>query len=232
MFRSVGFLFGLLLVLALPAWSDSLAQKGLSPSAQKITQLLAAGVDESVVLTYIRTWSEPPVTADDLVMLKAAGVSGTLLQAASSSGARSRYTTGAPVSEAQLYRLFLGTVYHEGGAYEASNGLPNSMKLELESDSQVLPYIRGFSSQNDTARLYNWSGLGLVVGGLLYSGISYSVSPENATLNNTIGFSAVGIGVLSSIIGNVLEAGAFQKLYDGLYQYNRDLLDRASGGNS
>ena len=228
---------GLFLMLALPAFTAEAPQTGPGQAAQKIIQLSKAGVEDSVILTYVQTQTVPlAMTNEDFGFLKAAGISPVLLTAIAQHDSQLQRSFAPPLTEAQLYRLFGGVVYHEGLASYVGGGLPNSMKQELESDPQARPYIQSFNGQNGSSQVFAWTGFGLLVGGLVYSGIADAVNPSNTNLNNAIGFSAVGTGVLSLIVGNVMNAIAYKSLYDGLYQYNRDLVNRdlanrTAGGN-
>jgi hypothetical protein len=232
--RYLRILTGLLLFSALPVFAIDAQASGPGPAAQKIIQLSKAGVEESVILAYIQTQAQPlDVTTDDFGFMKTAGVSPSVLTAIVNHDSRSGRAapSAVPLTEAQLYRLYAGTVYHEGLTYNVNGGLPGNLKLELESDLKARPYIQSFVDQNGSSQIFNWSGLGLLVGGILYAGISDATTPSNSSLNNTIGLSSVGAGVLSLIVGSVLNATAYQNLYDGLYRYNRDLIVSASGGN-
>ncbi len=232
MYRNLWILAGSLLLLAMPVFADS-APGTPSPAAQKIIQLSRAGVEEGVILAYIQTQTSPlDVTPDDFGLMKAAGVSTTVMTAMVNQGRPSNVGSSPrePLTEAQLYRLYSGVVYHDGLATYVGGGLPKTMQQELESDLQARPYIASFNSQNGSSQAVAWSGFGLLIGGLVYSGVANAVNPSNGSLNNAIGFGTVGVGVLSLITGNVLGAFAYQSLYDGLYHYNRDLVS-AAGGN-
>jgi hypothetical protein len=222
---------GLLFLAASVGFAEQVSPGGPSPGAQKIIQLTKSGVDESVILAYIQAQTEPlNVTADDFTSMKSAGVSAAVMTAIVSHDSRWRDTSPRnPPQENQLYRLYFGKVFHEGLSYSASGGLPNSVTQDLESDPLARPDIVSYSGENLGSRVLGWGGFGLLLGGFLYAGIADAANPSSSYLNNTIGISAATTGILSLIIGQVLNAAAYQSLYDGLYIYNRDLVK--TGGN-
>lgn len=232
MFRTFWILAGLLICSASFAFAGDAAVP--SPGAQKIIQLSQAGIEDSVIVAFVQSQTTPlNLTPEDFGVLKAKGVSPAVMSAIVAHDGRLAAPVAAsrPLTESSLYRLYSGVVYHDGLTYFSGAGLPNSMKQDLESDPYARPFIVSYEAQNGTSQTLLWSGFGLLVGGLLYSGISDAVNPSSAALNNTIGVSSLGVGVLSLLASNIFSAVSYKSLYDGLYQYNRDLINHASGGN-
>jgi hypothetical protein len=63
-----------------------------------------------------------------------------------------------------------------------------------------------------------------MLGGAVYGVATTDQGWSNADLNGGIVFGAIGAGLISAIIGGIVNHAAFINLYDGLDQYNRDLL--------
>jgi hypothetical protein len=217
------------LCLAFGAVLASASPSSLGPDASKVWQLAQAGVEDSVIVTFVQSQTPPlTVSSADLAQLKAAGVSPAVLAAL---GAPRPPSTVTPVREDQLYRLLYGRLFHQGRAADLSLGLPLAWKQELEADPRALPSIRSYVDGHDTAQVLGWGGFGFLIGGLIYAGVSQAVAPQSEPLSNAIGFSAVGVGILSMISSTFVAGAAYQNLYSGLYTFNQDLEMSGTGGH-
>jgi hypothetical protein len=222
-----------LLFLGIVAFSQESGSGGaLSPGARELIKMAQAGVGESVLLTYVRTSSTSfALTAQDVLSLKAAGVPQSVI-----SEALSRNTAApgpglpgaAGISQDQLFRLHLGFIFYQGRVYSCQNGLTPALQKILLADPAARVDIHSFNNLKATSHVLSWSGLGLVLGGSIYGMVAPNQGWSNANLNGTIAFGAIGAGLISAMISGIMNHSAYISLYDGLAQYNQDLIAQSS----
>ena len=227
MFRLLALGAGIVALSAFPAWADN---PPLASLTQDLIRLTKAGVDEGVVLAFVDSRSEKIAPTDeDFTGLKEAGASPSVLTAVVRHDAR--WSSAArPVTEAQVYRLFGGNLYHEGRVYGVGAGLPKEIEQELISDPGAQGSIVSSSNLKGDALGLTWGGLATTVGGVVLAGVSQA--QNSPSWGSTVGLSAVGLGVVSMIVGSVVDAVSYHDLYQGLYRYNEDLIHASTGGKS
>ena len=190
-----------------------------------------AGVSESVLLTYVRTSSTPfGISARDVMTLKDDGVPQSVITEALQRDAQLRssvFSGGGAVTESQLFRMRFGYIFYGGKLYSLVGGLSPDLRSVLATDPATSGFIRSYSHQRTASGILSWGGLAFVLGGSIYGIVAASQESTNTDLNAGITMGVVGTGVLSLIIGAFTHVGAYQSLYDGLAQYNEDLI--ASG---
>jgi len=201
---------------------------GLSPQAQDIAKMAQAGVDESILLSYVSADKMPfALTSADIETLKEIGVSqnvivemlrrDTELKAPTVSSART-------VSEDQLFRMRGNLVEYEGRFYPLQWGLNPSIRSVLQADPVANNDILSFEHSQSTSRATFWGGLALMVGGPLYGTIASNNGVLNNAANSGIVMGAITCSLISWIISGVTNHTAYFSLYNGLEQYNKDLL--------
>jgi len=218
-----------LLALGIFAFAQESASTGtLSPAAQELLKMARAGVDESVLLTYVRTSQAPfALSADDVLSLKAAGLPQSVIAEALSRNAKSEGQASPAqegITQDQLFRIRFGYIFYQGEAYPYRNGLDPSLQAVLKTDPAAQVDIHSFVKLQNASHAFSWGGLGLMLGGAVYGVATTNQGWSNADLNGGIVFGAIGAGLISAIIGGIVNHAAFISLYDGLDQYNRDLL--------
>lgn len=214
---------------SIPAWADNPPQG--SPLTRDVLRLTQNGVEDSVVIAFVNDQSAPIAPeAEDYTLLKTGGASSAILSAIARHDAQFSPKTTRPVTEAEVYRLFGGLLYHRGSVYGVGGGLPEPIKQDLLSDPQARDAITSSSNLKGTALGLIWGGLGTTVGGAIFAGVSQTQG--SPSWGPAVGFSAVGLGVVSMIVGSVVDAVSYHDLYKGLYQYNEDLIQQATGGKS
>jgi len=209
----------------------------LSPAARQLVAMAHAGVDESVLLTYVKTSATPfGITAEDVVALSSEGVPQSVIAAAlrrdaelrAASGAAgagaaavSPFSAGSALTESRLFRMRFGYIFYGGKVYSS---LDPYLKGVLWSDPAARPYLGSYDRQRKAGAIFSWSGLGAVLGGSVYGVAMGSQSSTNTNLNAGIAMGAVGAGVLSLMIGAITQSESWRSLYDGMAQYNEDLI--------
>ena len=199
----------------------------VGPGAQKILQLSKAGVDESVVVSFIQSSSEPfRLSTSDIVALRGAGVSqGVVLEVMRRDAALGVGVVRAKtVTESDLFRLLYGRLYYHGKVEYVGYGLSSDARSTLLSDPTAAPDIEAFTSQQGTSGVLSWGGLGLILGGAIYGGIASAQSYNTPGVNSAITLGAIGGGLVMSLVGAITAQSAYQHLYNGLAQYNRDYI--------
>jgi hypothetical protein len=222
------------LSLAICAWAQAITKAdGLSPQAQDIAKMAQAGVDESVLLTYIKANKGPfALTSNDIETLKALGVSSnvvaemlrrdTELKAPAVSPARA-------VTEDQLFRMRGGLVEYGGRLYPIQSDLDPSIRSALQADPLANRDILAFEHGETASRATFWGGFALVFGGPLYGAIASNNGVLNDTANSDIVIGAISCGLISWLISSFTNHAAYFSLYNGLGQYNRDLIAQSNG---
>jgi hypothetical protein len=218
-----------LLILGIFALAQDSASTGtLSPAAQELLKMARAGVGESVLLTYVRTSPTPfALSADDVLTLKAAGLPQSVIAEALSRNTNSESPASPAregISQDQLFRIRFGYIFYQGEAYPYRNGLNPALQAVLRTDPVAQVDIHSFAKLQSASNVFSWGGLGLMLGGAVYGVATTDQGWSNADLNGGIVFGAIGAGLISAIIGGIVNHAAFINLYDGLDQYNRDLL--------
>lgn len=200
----------------------------MSSVAQGIIKMAQAGVDESVMETYVRTSPIPfGLSAEDIVNLKAAGVSQNVIAEAlhrDSSSQSTSFSAKGEITEDQLFRLYFGRIFYDGKAYSFQNGLDPTLQGVLNADPATQSEIQSFSRLLSTSRVLLWSGTGLILGGGIYSLVTASLASTYTGTEAGITFGAIGVGALTLMIGGITNQAAYQRLYNGLYLYNQDLI--------
>jgi hypothetical protein len=224
---------------ALISAQETAPSQALSPAAQELVAMARAGVDESVLLTYVRTSSTPfGISAEDVVALQADGLPQRVISAAlqrdselrvasgsaaagGAAAAGSPFSTGAAVTENQLFRMRFGYIFYGGKAY---SGLDPYLWSVLWSDPTARVYLGSYDRQRKAGAILSWSGLGAILGGSVYGVVMGSQSSTNTNLNAGLAMGAVGAGLLSLLIGAVTQSESWRNLYNGMAQYNEDLI--------
>lgn len=224
----------------------------LSPAARQLVAMARAGVDESVLLTYVNTSATPfGITAEDVVALSSEGVPQSVIAAALRRDAELRGASGvagAGVAAGGAAAVSGGAA--AGGAaspFSAGSALTESQLFRMRFGyifyggkvyTGLDPYLAGVLSSDPTARGYlgsydrqrkagailSWSGLGAILGGSVYGVVMGSQSSTNTNLNAGIAIGAVGAGVLSLMIGAFTQSESWRSLYNSMAQYNEDLI--------
>ncbi len=206
---------------------------GLSPTAQDLVKMAQAGVGESIMLTYVRTSSAPiSLSADDVVALKAAGVPQSVITEAMNRNAASRNPlplSGTGVAEDQLFRMRFGYIFYQGKIYPYQGGLNPYLQKMLQTDPAAQVDIRSFNRLKTTSRIMGWGGLSLVLGGAIYGNVSMNEGWYDNNVNAGIAFGAIGAGLIMAMIDVITNQAAYFSLYNGLSQYNRDLIAQSAG---
>jgi len=220
------------LAVCVPA-QETARTDGLSPQAQDIAKMAQAGVDESVLLSYVRADRMPfALTGADIETLKGLGVSpnviteilrrDTELKASAVSATRR-------VSEDQLFRMRGNFVEYEGRFYPIQWGLNPSIRSVLDADPVANKDILAFEHSESASRATFWGGLALVIGGPLYGTIASNNGVLNPAVNSGVVMGSITCGLISWIISGVTNHAAYFSLYNGLDQYNRDLVAQSNG---
>jgi len=222
--------FRIVMVMAFFSVFSAFAQEApaaVGPGAQKILQLSKAGVDDSVVVSFIQSSPEPfRLSTSDIVTLRGAGVSQVVVleamrrDAALGVGvARTR-----TVTESDLFRLIYGRLYYHGKVESVAYGLSPDARSLLLSDATAAPDIEVFASLQGTSGVLSWGGLALILGGAIYGGVASAQPGTSPAVNSGITLGAIGSGVVMGLIGAITGQSAYQHLYNGLAQYNRDYI--------
>jgi hypothetical protein len=211
---------------------ETASNRVLSPAVQDIVKMAQAGVDESVMLTYVRTSPTPfGISADDVLSLKMAGVPQSVITEILRRDAEPKDPTvfsGGIVTEDQLFRLHFGYLFYQGKVYSYQSGLSPNIQKVLQTDPAVQADIRSFSRLQSTSHVLTWTGLGLVLGGSVYGMVAASQDWGNVDLNAGIALGAIGTGIISAMISAITNHAAYLSLYNGLEQYNQDLIAQSS----
>jgi hypothetical protein len=213
-----------LVAAALAAADDD----SLSAPARDIVKMAQAGVDESVLIAYAQKSQTPfGLTAKAIATLKAEGVSQEVLAAMQRRDqelANPVSVARGPVTEDQLFRLRFGFIHYGGKLYPVSDGLNPEIKRTLEADPAVQEELSSYARLRATSRATFWGGLALVLGGSAYGMLASDNDWGNRKVNGGIVVGALGTGLVSLIISGIAGDSAYVDLYNGLAQYNHDLL--------
>lgn|GEM_PF-3152777 len=230
--RKAWIVVGLLMLGGLAFAQESASGGTLSPAAQDLIRMARAGVEESVMSTYVRTRPTPfALSTDDVLALKAAGVPQSVIAEALGGKAGSPSLvepSGGGISQDQLFRLRFGYILYQGEAYSYRNGLSPTLQKVLQADPAVEVDLRDFARLQAGSRALSWAGLGLVIGGAVYGIATANQGWSSADLNGGIVYGAIGAGLVAAIISGITDHSALISLYDGLAQYNRDLIAQSS----
>lgn len=208
-------------------------EDAMSAPVQDLVKMAKAGVDESVLIAYAQqSRARFDLSANAEERLRAAGLPQSVIEAMRR---RDRELSGpssvarGPVAEDELFRMRFGYIQYGGRIYPYSNGLPPALKSALESDTAVAQDISSYASLHSTSRAALWGGLSLIVGGSVYGMISTGNGWDSRSLDRGIFAGAIGAGLVSLIVSAITGDSAYLHLYNGLAQYNRDLLAQDSG---
>jgi len=207
--------------------------EGLSMPALDIVKMTKAGIDESVLIAYIRT-SRVPFGMSDAVRarLLTEGLSQTIMAEMARRDQELEMPTSSStlsLSEDRFFRLRYGLIQYDGRLYPFRSGLPMEIKQTLQADPAALPDISSFSRLQATSNATLWSGFVLILGGSLYGMIASGNDWGNDSLNGGIAAGAIGGGLISLIISGITGHSAYLDLYNGLSRYNKDLIAGNSG---
>ncbi|MDA8427479.1 MAG: hypothetical protein M0Z80_15240 [Treponema sp.] len=196
-----------------------------SITAKDVVELSSEGVPQSVIAAALQRDAELGAVAGASGGVTAAGggaASGAATGAAAS-GAASPFSAGSAVTENQLFRMRFGYIFYGGKVYSDSS-LDPYLRGVLWSDPSSRAYLGSYDRQRRAGAILSWSGLGAILGGSVYGVVMGSQSSTNSNLNVGIAMGAVGAGVLSLMIGAITQSESWRNLYNGMAQYNEDLI--------
>ena len=213
------------------AWAqaqDSTQGTPLSPAAQKLIQLQKAGVDEPTLLAYVQ--NSPTgfdLTADGVLALKAGGVPSTVISAALKREPATQVTqvpaATDKVEEWDLFRLAYGRIYYKSKVYFLQDGLDPFLQQTILSDPATHSYMKDYQDLRNTSGILTWGGLGLLVGGAVCGAVTSAQSDQQGWATG-ISLGAMGAGLVMTIVGTFTDRASFQTLFNGMTQYNQDLV--------
>lgn len=226
--------FVLLAVVAASVSAQATAGFGaLSAPAQSILKMFQAGVDEPVILTYIQTESQPfALSGSEVENLKALGLSTKVLSAMIAKDAQlhpALLSSASAVPEAQLFRLHGQLIAYDNKLFPAQSQLDPAIDAVLKSDAAAYKDILNFKTGEGTSKAMFWGGLALVVGGPVYGAIAEGSGLLNDQANASIVAGSLGLGLVSWIVSGLVLHASYLDLYNGLSQYNSDLIHGGIG---
>ena len=105
--RRACFVFSLTVVGALVFGQAQASGGAASQAVQDVIKMARAGVDERILMAYVRTLPAPiALSADDVLALRAAGVADSVV-----AETRRPDTRGSDITEDQLFRLYCGRLF-------------------------------------------------------------------------------------------------------------------------
>jgi hypothetical protein len=205
----------------------------LSVPEQDIVKMTKAGIDESVLIDYIRTSRVPfGVSTAVRARLMTEGLSQTVVAEMTRRDqelGKSISTSTMSLSEDRLFRLRFGLIQYEGRLYPFRSGLSPEIKETLQADPSALPDISSFSRLQAISNATLWSGFALLLGGGLYGIMAADNGWGNEPINGGIVAGTACGGLISFLISGITGHVAYLDLYNGLGRYNRDLIAGNSG---
>ena len=144
----------------------------LSAPEQDIVKMAKAGIDESVLVSYIRTRQAPfGLSAAVRARLMTEGLSQAIVAEMSRRDLeleKAIASSTGRIGEDQLFRLRYGLIQYGGRLYPIKSALDAGIKEPLQADPSALPDISSFSRLRAASSAALFTGAGLMLGGGVY----------------------------------------------------------------